>query len=100
MLVPFFAHVHVCHSVVSNSLLRPVQKHPTKVFQSVFVCVRARARAHARAQLCLTLCDLLECSLPGSSVHGIFQARILELSFIASEDLPNPGIESESLLCL
>ena len=45
MLVPFFAHVHVCHSVVSNSLLRPVQKHPTKVFQSVFVCVRARARA-------------------------------------------------------
>ena len=30
------------------------------------------------AQLCLTLCDLLDCSLPGSSVHGILQARILE----------------------
>ena len=26
----------------------------------------------------LTLCDLIDCSLPGSSVHGIFQARILE----------------------
>ena len=30
------------------------------------------------AQSCLTLCDLMDCSLPGSSVHGIFQARILE----------------------
>ena len=30
------------------------------------------------AQLCLTLCNPIDCSLPGSSVHGIFQARILE----------------------
>ena len=30
------------------------------------------------AQSCLTLCDYLDCSLPGSSVHGILQARILE----------------------
>ena len=30
------------------------------------------------AQLCLTLCDPIACSLPGSSVHGILQARILE----------------------
>ena len=29
-------------------------------------------------QLCLTLCNPMNCSLPGSSVHGIFQARILE----------------------
>ena len=29
-------------------------------------------------QLCLTLCDPTDCSLPGSSVHGILQARILE----------------------
>ena len=29
-------------------------------------------------QLCPTLCDLIDGSLPGSSVHGIFQARILE----------------------
>ena len=29
-------------------------------------------------QLCLILCNLMECSLPGSSVHGILQARILE----------------------
>ena len=30
------------------------------------------------AQLCLTLCDLMVCSLPVSSVHQIFQVRILE----------------------
>ena len=29
-------------------------------------------------KLCLTLCSPMDCSLPGSSVHGIFQARILE----------------------
>ena len=30
------------------------------------------------AQSCLTLCDPMDCSLPGYSVHEIFQARILE----------------------
>ena len=30
------------------------------------------------AQLCPTLCDTMDCSPPGSSVHGILQARILE----------------------
>jgi len=30
------------------------------------------------AQLCLTLCDPMDCSPPGSSVYGIFQAKILE----------------------
>ena len=30
------------------------------------------------AQLCRNLCDPMDCSLPGFSVHGIFQARVLE----------------------
>ena len=34
-------------------------------------------------QSCLTLCDLMDCSLPGSSVLGIFQARVLEWVAIA-----------------
>ena len=34
------------------------------------------------AQSCLTLCDPMDCSLPGSSVYGILQARILEYSFL------------------
>ena len=35
------------------------------------------------AQSCLTLSDPMDCGLPGSSVHGIFQARVLEWGAIA-----------------
>ena len=35
------------------------------------------------AQSCLTLSDPMDCSLPGSFVHGIFQARVLEWGAIA-----------------
>ena len=35
------------------------------------------------AQSCLILSDLMDCSLPGSSVHGILQARVLEWGAIA-----------------
>ena len=35
------------------------------------------------AQLCLTRSDPMDCSLPGSSIHGIFQARVLEWGAIA-----------------
>ena len=48
-------------------------------------------------QSCLTLCNPMDCSTPGSSVHGVLQARILEWVAIPfSGDLPNPGIEPES----
>ena len=52
------------------------------------------------AQSCSTLCDPIDCSPPTPTIHGIFQARMLE--WIASSfsrgssrlrDLPNPGIE-------
>ena len=50
-------------------------------------------------QLFLTLCDHMDCSPPGSSVHGILQARIIEwLSFPPPGDLPDPGIEPASLM--
>ena len=48
-------------------------------------------------QSCLTLCDLMDCSPPGSSVHGILQARILGCVAIPfSRDFPDPGIEPGS----
>ena len=48
------------------------------------------------AQLCLTICDPVDCSLPGSSVRGIFQARILEyVAVSSSRNLPT-GIEPAS----
>ena len=43
----------------------------------------------------------MDCSLPGSSVHGIFQARILEwVAFPTPGDLPDPGIEPTFLVSL
>ena len=48
-------------------------------------------------QSSLTLFDPMDCSLPGSSVDGIFQARMLEwVAFPSPGDLPNPGIEPRS----
>ena len=41
-------------------------------------CLVTRKSESEVAQSCLTLCDHLDCSLPGSSIHGIFQARVLE----------------------
>ena len=49
------------------------------------------------AQLCLTLCDTLDCSPPGSSVHGILQTKTLEwVTMPPPGDLPNPGIKPRS----
>ena len=43
----------------------------------------AAAAAAKSLQSCPTLCDPMDCSLPGSSVHGISQARVLEWGAIA-----------------
>ena len=45
-------------------------------------CMKVKSENEV-AQLCLTLRDPMDCSLPGSSVHGIFQARVLEWGAIA-----------------
>ena len=40
-------------------------------------CMKVKSQSEV-TQSCLTLSDPMDCSLPGSSVHGIFQARVLE----------------------
>ena len=52
---------------------------------SMHACVHAKL-----LQSCLTLCNPMDCSPPGSSVHGILQARILEW-------VAQPGIELEDV---
>ena len=50
-------------------------------------------------QSCLTLCEPVDCSPPGSSVHGILQARILEwVAMPSSRGSSHPGSESASFL--
>ena len=50
------------------------------------------------AQSCPTPSDLMDCSPPGSSVHGIFQARVLEWGAIAFADDTTLMAESEEKL--
>ena len=58
-------------------------------FQETIVVIAVYLLNH-----CLTLCDPMGYSPPGSSVHGISQARILgELPFPSPGGLPDPGIE-------
>ena len=45
-------------------------------------CMKVKSEREV-AQLCPTLSDPMDCSLPGSSIHGIFQARVLEWDAIA-----------------
>ena len=59
------------------------------LFFIIYVCVLV-------VQSCLTLCDPMNHSPPGSSVHGILQARILEWIAFPSRDLPDPGIKAWS----
>ena len=49
------------------------------------------------AQLCPTLRDPVDCSLPGSSVHGIFQARVLEWGATALSEASTSGPQLYSL---
>ena len=49
------------------------------------------------AQSCPTLCDPMDCSLPGSSVRGILQARVLEwVALPSSGDILDRGTEPRS----
>ena len=77
-------------SVVSNSV-RPHRWQPTRLpcpwdspgkntgvgCHFLLQCMKVKSESEV-AQLCPTLSDPMDCSLPGSSVHGIFQARVLE----------------------
>ena len=49
-------------------------------------CMKVKSESEV-AQSCPTVWDPMDCSLPGSSVHGIFQARVLEWGAIAFSDV-------------
>ena len=82
-------------SVMSDSV-RPHRRQPTRLprpwdspgkntgvgCQFLLQCMKVKRESEV-AQLCQTLSDPKDCSLPGSSIHGIFQARVLEWGAIA-----------------
>ena len=63
----------------------------------VLLSVHVRVQVYVLTQLCLTLCDSMDRKPPGSSVHGILQARIPEwVASPFSRGLLNPGIKAGS----
>ena len=54
-------------------------------------CMKVKSESEV-AQSCLTLQDPMDCSLPGSSVHGICQARVLEWGAIAFSDIEHKAV--------
>ena len=72
------------------------QNWSSALFSSLHACMHAKSlQSHP------TLCDPMDCNPSRSSVHGFFQARILEwVAFTPPGDLPNSGIETVSLATL
>ena len=80
---------------MSNSV-RPHRRQPTRIHRPwdslgkntgvgchfLLQCMKTKSESEV-AQLCLTLSDPMDCSPPGSSIHGVFQARVLEWGAIA-----------------
>ena len=52
------------------------------------------------AQSCPTLSDPMDCSPPGSSIHGIFQARVLEWGAVAFSEVDSDLIKNHDLSLL
>ena len=52
------------------------------------------------AQWCPTLCDPMDCSLPGSSIHGIFQARILEWVAVPFSRVSSESRDQSQVSCI
>ena len=86
-------------SVVSNSV-RPHKRQPTRLpcpwdspvkntglgCHFLLQCMKVKSESEV-PQSCPTLSDPMDYSLPGSSVHGVFQARVLEWAAIAFSDI-------------
>ena len=92
MIVPLFRNKEKEYNFQSCSLykLPSIFLALPQIFPVFCACVSECVCVLSHIQLC----DPVDCRLPGSSVHGIFQERILErVSLPVSEDLPNPGIE-------
>ena len=66
-------------------LIYPCLTHSFYIREDQGMLMKKAAYVHAKSfQLCLTLCNPMDCSPPGSSVHGILLARILQWVVMSS----------------
>ena len=90
-LLSSFSHVRLFVTPSSSATWEAIYIH-VYIHTCVCVCVCVFVGAGGLvAKSCLTFCDPMDCSPPGSSVHGILQARILEQFAIpSSRESPQP----------
>ena len=62
-------------------------------------CMKVKSESEV-AQSCPTVSDPMDCSLPGSSIHRIFQARVLEWAAIAFSHCIVHGVAKSPLSCI
>ena len=101
--VPSMAHGPVAPQYVESSWTRDqthtggffTTEHRGKLYHFIFKC-----HAYACAQSCPTLCDSMNYSPPGSSVHGILQARILEWTAISFSRGPSQPRNQTYVSCV
>ena len=87
------------HEIAKLDTTEPLSTQIISFYILFKVCACMHACCAQSPQSSPTLRDAMDYSLPGSSVHGILQARILEWVVIPfSGDLPLPGIEPASLM--
>ena len=86
LLLSCFSRIHLCVTphMAAHQAPRPWDSpgKNTGVGCHFLQCMKVKSESEV-AQSCLTLHDPMDCSLPGSSIHGIFQARVLEWVAIA-----------------
>ena len=87
LLLSHFSHVRLCATPQTAAQQAPpplgFSRQNTGVgCHFLLQCMKVKSESEV-AQSCPTLSDPMDCSLPGSSIHGIFQARVLEWRAIA-----------------
>ena len=83
-----------CVVLVSNGAVQLIGSSSMYMLVAYFTSMDVRKIKVKISQSCPTLCDPMDCSPSGSSVHGFLQARILEWVIIAfSRGSSHPGIE-------
>ena len=102
-----------CIASVVSDFVRPHRQQPTRLLRPwespgkntgvachfLLQCMKVKGESEV-PQSCLTLSNPMDCSLPGSSIHGIFQARVLEWGAIVFSSCGASGkIKGQGALC-
>jgi len=100
LLLSRFSHIRLCATpqTAAHQALRPWDspgKNTGVGCHFLLQCMKVKSESEV-AQSCPTPSDPMDCSIPGPSVHGIFQARVLEWVAIAFSNFPAAMVTPES----